>query len=116
MRGFDILGVGDPVYVQLKRAEIVGLLDCACDRLLQGEKKKESALSTLVHRSEGSAYDITACNGTRELFEPRKELADALDVLQRELRHVDEELAERLPVSTSEREQKVPRDVRVTRR
>ena len=67
-------------------------------------------------KAEGSAYGITACDGTRELFKSRKELADTLYILQRKLGQVDEELAERLPVRTSQREQKIPRDIRVTGR
>ena len=57
-----------------------------------------------------------ACDSTRELFEKRKEFADALHILQRKLRHIDKELAERVRVSTSEGEQKSPRDVYLARR
>lgn len=57
-----------------------------------------------------------ACDSTGELFEKRIEFADALHVLQRKLRHIDKELAERARVSTSEREQERPRDVYLARR
>jgi hypothetical protein len=57
-----------------------------------------------------------ACNSTRELFEMWKEFADTLHILQRKLRHIDKELAERVRVSASEREQKPPRNVCLTRR
>jgi len=43
-----------------------------------------------------------ARHSARELFETRKEFADALHILQRKLRHIDEKLAERGRMSTSE--------------
>jgi len=67
-------------------------------------------------KTEGTAYRIMARDSTRELFEVRKELTNALHILQRKLRHINKELAERVRVSTREREQKTPRNACLTRR
>ena len=65
-------------------------------------------------KREERAYGIMACNSTRELFEMWKEFTDTLHILQRKLRHIDKEVAERVRVSTSEREQKPSRNVCLT--
>ena len=67
-------------------------------------------------KREGTAYRIMTCDSTRKLFEVRKKLTNALHILQRKLCHVNEESAERVRVSASEREQKVSRNACLTRR
>ena len=68
----------------------------------------------LDENRKGASHGIMTCNGTGKLFEVRKELANAMHVLQCKLRHINEESAERVRVSTSKRDQETPRNVCLT--